>query len=201
MTSVLHGVRNPGAVSAGGALTWLSEARPGGEVIGYLFSPRSADWFRLDVATGTPHGPVGPRDLTAVFELAATDGICHLRWIHTGSGVGTAVLLAEDPATLPAGEVLADGPARTRLGRPFHRLLAGTVSQAGDGWARLTSARYAPSDVPVAAAPGQRIWAELAEYAVRDDHGNVSVADTLLTGLTAVAASEQPVSGPRGAAA
>lgn len=201
MSTILHGVRSPGEMTAAGALAWLGEAPSLRDVIGYLLAPRSADWFRRDAASGEPHGPDGRLDLGAVFEIAATDGIRQLRWIHTRSGTGTAVVLAEDPAALPAGEPLSASPPRIRLGGPVHRLLAGSVSQAGDGWARLTSARYAASDVPVTAVPGQRIWAEVAEYAVRDEHGNVSVADTLLTGLTAVPAGERPGSGTGGAVA
>jgi hypothetical protein len=37
----------------------------------------------------------------------------------------------------------------------------------------------------VAADRDQEVWASLAEYVIRDEHGNVSVADTLLLSLAA----------------
>jgi hypothetical protein len=184
MTGRLHAVRHPGEVTAGEALTWFA-ARPAGmgEVIGYLFAPDRAEWFRCHGPV--PHGPDAARNLTPAFEVYATDGERHLRWVHTTSGKGPAVRLAEDPGLLPAGAELSASPKRNRLPGVTTRLLAGLVLQSRDGWATLTSARYEPCQVPVTADRGQEVWARLAEYTVCDEHGNLSVVDTLLLGLQA----------------
>jgi hypothetical protein len=184
MTAALHAVSHDGDLTAGAALAWFASpgaAASGSEVIGYLYAPDRAEWFRWD---GTqPTGPDGPRDLTAAWELTATDGRRHLRWTHRQSGTGPAVSLSEDPHLLPAGDPVPACQPRTRLDGTSVRMLAGQVMDSGDGWATLRSARYARAHVPATAENGQEIWAELAEYAVTDDHGNRSVVDTLLTGL------------------
>jgi hypothetical protein len=180
MTARLHAVTHPGTVTASAALAWFTSAgdRP---VIGYLFAADRAEWFRCDAAM--PSGPAGPRDLTTAYELVATDGERHLRWLHRTSGTGPAVSLSEHPELLPPGTPVIAGPARARLGGVSSRLLAGRVTGSADGWSTLGSARYARSQVPVAAQVDQEIWAEQAEYAVSDEHGNLSVVDTLLLRL------------------
>ncbi len=55
--------------------------------------------------------------------------------------------------------------------------------RAREGWVTLATARYPACDIPVTAGIGQEVWALLAEYAIRDAHGNVSVADTVLLSL------------------
>ncbi len=186
-TAQLHAVRYPDQVTAADALAWFA-ARPAAaagsrEVIGYLLAPDRAEWFRCEGAV--PHGPDGARDLAGAFEVCATDGAVQLRWVHQTSGHGRAVSLAEDSAALPPGQAIPASPERRRLEGTPERVLAGRVAAARDGWAALVTARYAPCDVPVTAATGQEVWAELAEYAVCDEHGNLSVADTLLLRLLA----------------
>jgi hypothetical protein len=178
MAAALHAVRHPGLVTASGALAWFAVS---GDAIGYLLAPSRADWFRY--AGGVAHGPDGPRDLSDTYELFATCETRQLRWCHQDDGHGQAVCLGEDPAALPPGEA-ADSPGRFRLDTAAERILAGRVIGARDGWATLATARYPSCDVPVAASIGQEVWAALAEYAVRDAHGNVSVTDTLLLSLT-----------------
>jgi hypothetical protein len=182
--AVLHAVRHPGPVTAASALAWFAAGQP--TLVGYLLAPDRAEWFRY--ADGTAHGPGGPRDLGGAYELYATTGrpaARQLRWLHQAGGAGQAVCLAEDPAVLPAGEAAGapDSAERRRLERTAERVLAGRVVHSRDGWAMLATARYASCDVPVTADPGQEVWASLAEYAVRDGHGNVSVTDTLLLAL------------------
>jgi hypothetical protein len=189
----LHGIRHPGEVTAASALAWLASSAGTGEVIGYLLAPDRAEWFRCDGMN--PRGPAGPRDLAPAFEVFATDRRRHLRWVHGASGTGQAVSLAENPGWLPPGEPLPAEPARTRLGGAVARLLAGRVTTGRVGWATLASARYEPCDVPVNAEPGQEVWADLAEYVVQDEHGNLSVTDTVLLGLRARQADQ-----PRAAA-
>jgi hypothetical protein len=194
----LHGVRHADLVTAAKALTWFAASeRPGpatgGQVIGYLLAPDRAQWFRCD--GGVPLGPDGARDLDGAFEVFVTSGGCQLRWMHHDAGVGTAVGLAENPALLPRGDAIEAEPARHRLAGLSARLLAGQVIAVRDGWATLASARYAPCVIPVAAAPGQQVCAELAEYVVSDEHGNLSVAGTLL--LSLVARTAQPAATER----
>lgn len=181
--SALHAIRASGALTAGAALAWLAAAAGTGEVTGYLYAADQAEWFRLDA--GAPRGPAGERDLAGAFELYATDGLRHLRWLHERTGTGRAVALAEDPSLLPPGDPVPAEPARTRLEGASRRLLAGKVVRAGGRWATLASARYQPYDVPLDAEPGWQAWADMAEYVAADEHGNLSVADTLLLGLRA----------------
>jgi hypothetical protein len=184
MNAVLHAVRHPGPVTAVGALAWFAAGqRASAEVVGYLLAPDRAEWFRYN--GGTAHGPDGPRDLGGGYELYATAGARQLRWFHRAGGAGQAVCLNQDPAAVPAGEAAgpADSAERRRLERTAERILAGRVIHSRDGWAKLATARYPSCDVPVTAGPGQEVWALMAEYAVRDDHGNLTVTDTLLLSL------------------
>lgn len=189
--SILTATRHPNQVTAAAALDWFAGAdrrvdrpvdRP---VIGYLYAPDRAEWFRYtasDDTAGDPRGRDGATDLRNVFEIAASDGTRWLRWLHETGGVGAATALAEDGHPLPQGEPVEVAAQRSRFG-VVQRRLAGTVVTGGEGWARLSSARYAPYDVPVEAAPDQQVWAELVEFTAQDEHGNLAVVDTLLTGL------------------
>jgi hypothetical protein len=178
---MLHAVRHPGPVTASAALAWFAAGQAG--PVGYLLAPGRAEWFRC--AGQAAHGPDGPRDLGDAYELFATAGTRQLRWLHQGGGNGQAVCLGEDPSTLAAGQPAraADSAERRRFGPTAERVLAGRVIGVRDGWATLATARYPSCDVPVAASVGQEVWAVLAEYAVQDAHGNISVTDTLLLSL------------------
>ncbi len=139
------------------SLTWFAAsatADGGPEVIGYVYAPARAEWFRWDGAE--PAGPDGPRDLSAAYELTATDGHCHLRWTHRQSGTGPAVSLSEIPGLLPPGDPLPPGQARSRLNGTPARMLAGKVTESSDGWTTIRSARYAPAHVPVGDRAG--LW-------------------------------------------
>ncbi len=192
MAAMLRAVRHPGLVTASSALAWFAGHQPvagrNEDVIGYLLAPNRAEWFRC--AGEVAHGPDGPRDLSDTYELFATSGTRQLRWFHQDGGSGQAVCLGEDPAAMPTGEPAepADSPERRRLDAAAERILADRVIRARNGWATLATARYPSCDVPVEASARQEVWATLAEYAVRDAHGNVSVTDTLLLSLTGRAA-------------
>lgn len=179
----LHGVHHPEQVTATEALTWLHGDDPSASTtIGYLLAPDRAQWFTVDHATA--QGPTSPRELTRVFELVTSDGRRQLRWLHQADGRGRAVAAAEDPTLLPIGVALPEDPGRYRFDDRHTRRLAGTVTtHPASGWATLTSARFAPAEVPVTAARGDYVMAEFAEYVVGDEHGNLSVVDTLLLGL------------------
>lgn len=185
--AILHAVRHRDLVAASTALAWFAADQPrpseDGDVVGYLLAPGRAEWFRS--SDGVAHGPDGLRDLGDAYELFATSGTRQLRWFHRAGGYGHAVCLGEDAVVLPPGEPVdaTDTPPRFRLDGLAERILAGRVIRVRDGWATLATARYPACDVPVEASDAQEVWALLAEYAVRDTHGNVSVADTLLLSL------------------
>ncbi len=203
LTDPLHAVRSVSPVTAPAAVAWFARcdlvcanAGAGQDVIGYLLAADRAEWFRCEGETA--RGPDGPRELAGAFELFATSGAGQLRWLQEDGGRGWAVCLSEAAAGLPDGQRLVAKPERRRLAGTAERLLAGRVTAARDGWATLTTARYAPCEVPAGAVAGQEVWAELAEYGVSDEHGNLSVIDTLLLSLSARASAEVPSSDGRG---
>jgi hypothetical protein len=141
-------------------------------IVGYCYAPGAGNWFALDSA-GVACGPGGPLDLDAVYEVHATDGGRELRWLQTAAGAGRTA-------------VLADAPQPVRL-PPQRRKLAGDVISAGSTstgpWVTLFSPRYGQVDIPVEAAPGERVEIESAEYVTEDAHGNLTVAGTRWVGL------------------
>jgi CRISPR-associated protein (TIGR03984 family) len=163
----------------------------GCDVVGYAISARAATWWRLDA--GVPRSPSGEVSFDGVYELVGFDGDRELRWRNTSDGVGHAVVLADDPAVLPAGGEAADSTA-TRLDGVQERLLAGQVRpQDAEGWYRLTAARYAPADVPVVPPTGfdlegrghdtPVVVLESVEYVLEDGHGNLTAVDRRHTRL------------------
>lgn len=180
MTAQIYAVHHD-QVTAAQALAWFCEPADDHTVIGYTLAPDRAEWFRCQGVT--PHGPRNARNLTGVFELFATSGRRQLRWVQQAGGRGRAIALAEDAGLLPDGTAVRTKQVPDRLEGVATRLLAGLVTEAHDGWATLASARYTSYEVPVAAKEDQEVWAEQAEYVVRDHHGNLSVTDTLLLGL------------------
>jgi CRISPR-associated protein (TIGR03984 family) len=185
--------------TAAEALAWCWPA-PGQDVIGFGYAVDRAVWFRLH-ADG-PHGPDGRTlPLDGLYEIVAFDADKELRWLLDTDGATThAVVLAEDRALLPDGADATGGPALHRFtphdGSPPAHLLAEHVARPGaapacDDWARLHSHRYAeafvpyrwPSSTPAADDPALRLALEYVEYVSEDDHGNLTVAETRLTGI------------------
>ena len=158
--------------TAADALTGFASA--GGEIVGFLYSPVDASWFRID--DGTPVGSDGKRvDLTGVFELRAFDGTRELRWWNVSGGAGNQFVL--DHHALPDG---------WRPGGTYERILWGAVRTGGPEWTELFAARIGPLHVPVGGSPAAHSTIRLGvrEYLVEDEHGNVSVVDERLVGLT-----------------
>lgn len=195
----LHGRRlgrNDGLV-IGDALARF-EAAPG--AVGWTYGPRRAEWFVVDtdgaLVTSEPGSPACRRlGLGEVFELHLTAGGRHLRWRHHDAGRGRAVATSESESALAAfgEEVLTQDGAqhhRRRLSRDPVRLLAGETSDDGapPGWVTLRSGRLGSYRVPLGLAVGEGHCpaVRFAEYAVRDDHGNVDVVDTAFLGFTTV---------------
>jgi CRISPR-associated protein (TIGR03984 family) len=158
--------------TAAGALTDF--ARVGGEIVGFLYSPVDAPWFRVD--DGAPVGGDGERvDLTGVFELRAFDGTRELRWWNVSGSEGNQFVLDHD--ALPTG---------WRPGGTYERILWGAVRTGGPEWTELFAARIGPLHLPVGGSPAVHSTIRLGvqEYLVDDEHGNVSVVDERLVGLT-----------------
>lgn len=206
MTATLHAVRSTTPVSLVGALQWLATSPGGGEAaVGFTYSAAEARWFRL-AGGGTPTVPDGTLSPDGVFEAVAFDGQRELRWLATTADSGHAVLLAEDTALLPPGVEATDPRHPTAFGSPRARILAGTPTPLPDRWLRLSSPRYAAAAVPVA-LPDERVEGtgadqpvvllESVEYAVSDDHGNLTVTDHRRTRLRLTTRRQLRTDAPR----
>jgi CRISPR-associated protein (TIGR03984 family) len=207
--TALRAVRSPREVDPLEALRWWTTRTdpdghesvsngPGSKTIGFVLCPEAAFWWRWQ--DGCPrdrrgNSLEGPWDLTAAFELVAFDGVRELRWLHSQEGRGRAVVLTEDPQALPVGDPVVFDTGPRRVGAPYRRILAGSLSDVGRGWARLRAARYRDADIPVSlptANAGDSPVAVLTgvEYAVEDEHGNLTVVDSRLTGLEILSCDE-----------
>lgn len=196
----------PDTLTAHEALAWCWPT-PGQDVVGFGYAVDRAVWFRL-AASGTL-GPDGKTlGLDRMYEVVAFDTDRELRWLLDTDGATHTVVLAEDTGFLPAGTCPVPGPALRRLTpdygpQPAH-LLAEHAARPGDlpagnGWATLRSRRYhdalVPYRWPVAADPPAGLALEYVEYVAEDEHGNLTVVETRLTGIRAhhpTRRSEQP---------
>ena len=123
----------------------------------------------------------GLTPLEPVFEARCFDGLTELRWLQTGGGRGTAVLLSDEEGracllgrcqSLPVVSVL-----------DAYYLLWGrtTPASVGGPWAVLEDGRIGALTVPLgASAAGRRARLRSVEYLGRGWHGNVSVAEERL---------------------
>ncbi|GII91135.1 type III-D CRISPR-associated protein Csx19 [Sinosporangium siamense] len=125
--------------------------------------------------------PIGPVDLTPVYEARFFTPDREVRWVESGS----AVLLTEEERAptpifdrpLPALEAVQtiDGTY----------LIWGSVGVHTAGWASLRSNRTADPALPMAhAAKGDRVELRAKEYVVVDpEHGSAYVAEERLVGF------------------
>lgn len=160
-------------------------------VIGFAYTPIAAPWFRLDM-NGTPRDARGgDLDLSGVFELRAFTAAAELRWWNVPGQGGQERVLTD--------EVMAEQKLTT--GDTYQRLLWGQVREptddtgrshkdirSTDGWSALFEARIGWLWVPMAdrVRAGGRVAVEAVEYHREDEHGNVTVVDERLVGLTEV---------------
>jgi CRISPR-associated protein (TIGR03984 family) len=194
----LVAVRHASQVRASEALAWLAGAvaDPSG-IVGFGYGPDRALWFQVD-AGGVAMASSGPADLTAIYELRVFDDQRELRWVQQGGGRGVAVVVAGRGTPLPEGSDVTD-PRRPRPQTRTREILGGKLKAGRSaGWARLTSERWAGADLPIAdmdairanstgpARDDVRAVIRGVEYAVEDEHGNLTVVDTRLTGLDAL---------------
>lgn len=139
-----------------------------------------------DIRDGACHGPGGPCPLDEVFEARVIGTDLELRWLHSSSGLGRAVALAEQEAALP--QSFGDRLPVLEAVRTFDQryLLWGTTTDPiASGWATLFSSRIGTLSVPVTVAgSGRKIWLRAREYiAVESAYGNAYVAEERLLGL------------------
>jgi CRISPR-associated protein (TIGR03984 family) len=152
----------------------------------------SPTWHRMArVIEGALRGKDGPIDSGPVFEARAFDGVRELRWLHTAAGRGRAILLAEDPAVLPAGfgDPLPSTPVVATLDQQ-HLLWGEAEPDDGSGWSTLYSPRIGSLPVPLATTRRARL--AVREYvAVEPVHGNCYIIDERLVGLSAYTPPEE----------
>lgn len=161
--------------------------------IGFLSAPTEHHLVRLHGAT--PHLPDGPVGLAGVFSARLFSPEAELRWLHTGSGLGEAVLVAEHAAPLPGWSaepvpVIEVIDSRYALwGRRFEPLPTGEA-----GWCRAFEGRLGRLDVPLRGPlppPGvsEHGWPEAylslvcREYVTEDDYGNAEVVEERLVAI------------------
>ena len=204
MTASLQSVRSDQPLTLREAIAWAWPAPTDGGVIGFAYALDSAPWWRL--VDGVPFGPDGPCALDTAYELVAFDGDLELRWLQTGLGRGHAVVLAEQGLRPPAGIMLSNGQDAegAPVGAPPRALgarrhwLADHVAPLPGGWTRLQAARYRTVAVPIALPTDDVPWKDRAvalrsvEYTVEDQHGNLSVVETRLSGLEFVLRTSEP---------
>ena len=137
-----------------------------------------------------------------MYELVAFDADRELRWLLDIDGVTTrAVVLTEDHRQGTLRRFTPDGgpaPAHLLAEHVSRYTTAPAPAPLPDGWARLHSDRYTdalvpyrwPSPGPAPDDPDLRLALEYVEYVTEDEHGNLTVAETRLTGI-------RPYDGPR----
>jgi CRISPR-associated protein (TIGR03984 family) len=186
------------------AVLAVAQTVVGSQAVGMISSPVRHDLVRLDgerLVTSS-----GPAELDEVFQLRLFTPKTELRWVHTGSRRGTAVTLSESDAgpegwTMDSADVdeVLDGQYAL-WGRRFMPL-------ASAGWCRAVEGRIGWIDVPAATptpSDPERDWPEqylalcFREYLTSDEHGNATVLDERLTGITVATTQFNPGQSPSG---
>jgi CRISPR-associated protein (TIGR03984 family) len=173
-----------GRAADGISLADAIQAAAPGHAAALLSSPTR--YQVADVRDSACYGPAGLCSLDDVFEARVFSPEAELRWLHSDSGRGRAVVLAErEDALLPGfGQPLSPLAAVEVL--PQRYLLWGQpIPPAQDGWARLYAARIGVLDVPLTVSDnGRRVYLTAREYvSVEPVHGNAHVAEERLLAL------------------
>jgi CRISPR-associated protein (TIGR03984 family) len=132
------------------------------------------------------YGPVGLCSLDEVFEARAFNPEAEMRWLHVDSGLGRAVVLAEEEHALPTGFGQPLSPLVAAEVFPQRYMLWGRPTPPRhDGWISLYAARVGMLEVPLTASGrGRRVYLTAREYiSVDPDHGNAYVAEERLLTL------------------
>jgi CRISPR-associated protein (TIGR03984 family) len=166
----------------------------GAEAVGWLSSATAHQMVRL--VDGVPHDPSGPADLTGVFSARLFSERAELRWLHTGAGLGDAVLLTEKSSPDGWREESAGEIGEVIEGR--YALWGRRVEpHSSHGWARAVEGRIGWLDVPVAETipdppPKEQSWPtsylalHYLEYVSHDGYGNARVFEERLRRIAAV---------------
>lgn len=149
--------------------------------LGFVYTPTEAYWIRStsDRWERCTDDGIDRPDLAAAFELTVFSPTRQVRWAQERDGRGTATVLVEGPP--PSGH-----PPRYRFGPSRAHLVWGRVVHGETGgWLAVDDARIGRQWMPSVgnAGSGDRLTITSVEYVTRDDHGNVAIADTRLTGL------------------
>lgn len=191
---------SPEPITLADALTYAAPIL-GPDPVGWLSSATDHRMVRL--VDSIAHTPEGPVDLTGVFSARLFTPVAELRWLHTGTGHGDAVLLTETnpgngwPVTTFAVDHTIDGRYALWGRRVQHHPATG-------GWVRALEGRIGWLDVPAparapVATPDNQPWPtehlaiDYREYVTFDPrHGNAFVAEErLLAVVTAAPTSER----------
>ncbi len=175
-----------------------------GDTVALLASPQAYTVARLSAGRLTDSEkpielPAAGSD--AVFEARIFNRDAELRWLHTGAGVGTAVILSESPDPCARFAKSLDPLAAVDTiknkyllwGRPLARSLpphdepsSSMVQAAEPRWVRLAEARIGLLDVPLPRAPrtDECVYLRTVEYVTTEpEHGNASVTEERLVEL------------------
>jgi CRISPR-associated protein (TIGR03984 family) len=158
--------------------------------IALLYSPEICCFARLEDSVLV--AAAGEIDVSSVFEARVFNEACELRWLNERNGRGRAVLLSEAPQTC-----LDEGIAPLKFLETLREtyLLWGEQidSDPATGWSRVGRSRMGAIAVPVAPLPkGACVYLQVREYLGEiGNHGNVTVIEERLIGLTDLEAEER----------
>ncbi|ABW10822.1 hypothetical protein Franean1_1375 [Parafrankia sp. EAN1pec] len=170
--------------------------------VGLLSSPTAHTVVRCH--DGAAAAPDGPADLDGVFALRLFSPLGELRWLQTGGGRGTAVLLTETlppPDGWPAHEEAVAAALDGRYALWGRRFVAHPDTA---GWFRALEGRIGYLDVPAPTPasdplptgsqagpptepglwPAAYLQLRTREYLGRDDTGNAEVREERLLEIT-----------------
>lgn len=148
-----------------------------------LSSPWRFDFARM-VAGGSFQGHDGFINLADAFEARCFNERCELRWVQRSPGLGSAVLLSDEPGVGEAFGGADVSLAADILGEHRYLLWGVSAGPPEEGWTRLDEGRIGSLTVPVAVSrPGARVALRAVEYVATDSHGNAYIAEERLLGL------------------
>ena len=228
MSPALVAVRSDQPLTVLEAIAWCWPTPGDREVIGFGYSPDAAPWWRLREGQPVgPDGPCdlgnvyelvafdGDRELRWLqtgssrgpavvlaeegVELPAGTAVTDWAPTDTDDSVSDDSDTRDNPSggSIPRTRPIAFGIRR--------HWLADHPSRLPGAWTRLSAVRYRPVPVPIALPTGERPWNEYVialssvEYTIEDQHGNLSVIETRLTGLDLI--ERTPQRSPSGKAA
>lgn len=161
----------------------LPEAVSWAEITGValLASPSTYLVAKADPAGCTTHDGAAV-DLSSIFEARLFDPQREMRWWHASGGAGRAIVLGEQPDSLPDGDGEIPPLAAVEVVDGTYLLWGRALADGTAGWTTLSAARIGVLRVPLAGTPPQeRVALTTREYvAVEPRYGNAYVAEERL---------------------